>query len=131
MFDFEDESKIREERLEKKYQELYKKQMKLVRRILLFTFLPMGIMFCIIGLVDIDHFLPLLIMGVVFLVVGCIISLCFSRKGNYEKYKKNVEKYAGISSYTIMIQVGLLEERVKWLEQENQELKDQIKEKNR
>ena len=39
MFDFEDESKIREERLEKKYQELYKKQMKIVRRILIFKFI--------------------------------------------------------------------------------------------
>lgn len=66
-------------------------------------------------------------LGILFSGVGVLCYYVIPKKGNYERYKKSVNRYGGFNSYNMVIRIGLLEERVKKLEEENRELKEKIK----
>ena len=135
---FEEEEKKQMEALEeKKYQELYKKQAKSSKIVMLICLFPLGIIFVILGIIlsltsnkeEAVEGIAFLVLGIFFLILGILLYFIIPQKGDYKKYKKNLQRFGGMNLYTMSIQLGLLEERVKSLEKENEEIKRKINEK--
>ena len=135
----EQEAKAREKLEEEKYQELYQKQARISRIALLLVFLPMGLIFVIIGIVfllassesDAEAVGVFLGCGVTFLLLGVIFYFVIPKKGNYQRYKALVAKRGGLNIFDLSIRVSLFEERIKYLESENQSLTKRIEELER
>lgn len=131
------EQKNKEELEEKKYQELYQKQIKTLKVTFLIVFGILGFIFLLLGIIFLitqeedPELLPIGIvftcMGVVYLLLAILFHFCLPKKGNYEKYKKRINRYGGINLFNMNLKVELLEERVSKLEEENDDLKRQIK----
>ena len=135
---FEEEEKKQMEALEeKRYQELYKKQAKSSKIVMLICLFPLGIIFVILGIIlsltsnkeEAVEGIAILVLGIFFLILGILLYFILPQKGDYKKYKKNLQRFGGMNLYTMSIQLGLLEERVKSLEKENEEIKRKINEK--
>lgn len=124
----EQEAKEKEKLVEEKYQEIYQKQSKLSRIVLLATFIPMGLLFAILGIAFLiggtekEGALVSLIMGLVLCVFGVVFYFVLPKKGNYQRYKEIVKKRGGLNLFDLTITVGILEERVNQLELENKSL---------
>ncbi|MDE6047412.1 MAG: Got1/Sft2-like family vesicle transport protein [Anaeroplasmataceae bacterium] len=135
----EQEAKEKERLEEQKYQELYQKQTKISRVALLAVFLPMGLIFVVSGIgfllgsseEDLETAFVFLGCGVFFVVLGLVLYFAIPKKGNYQRYKSNVEKRGGLNLFDLSIRVGFLDERVKKLELENQELTKRIEDMER
>lgn len=135
------ENKEKEALEEKKYQELYQKQTKIARIILLACFGPIGLIFFIIGLVaflggneDVElqkMGITFLALGIFFLILGLVFLICFPKKGNYARYKRNVERFGGLNIFDIKLRVEMLEEKVQHLKEQNKELKVELEELRR
>ena len=133
----EQEAKEQEKLVEEKYQELYQKQSRISRIVLLATFVPMGLLFVILGIAFLvegtekDGGLVFLIMGAIFCVLGVIFYFVIPKKGNYQRYKEIVKKRGGLNLFDLSISVGMLEERMNYLESENKSLIKRIEELER
>ena len=135
----EQEAKAREKLEEEKYQELYQKQARISRIALLLVFLPMGLIFVIIGIVfllassesDAEAVGVFIGCGVTFLLLGVIFYFVIPKKGNYQRYNALVAKRGGLNIFDLSIRVSLFEERIKYLELENQSLTKRIEELER
>lgn len=158
MEDFNFEEKTIEEKLEEKekkaYSEAIIKRRKITKRILILAFLIMGIVYFAIGIgllagtlndimagqtPDEELFIP----GAVFAILGfllldavplviVIFKSVENKPVNYKRYKDQVEKFGYINTYDLSTKVTIMEQQIKELYQENEELKKEIKElKNR
>lgn len=134
---FEVEEKKEKEALEeKKYQELYAKQAKISKTVMLAVFTPIGLVFILLGIIfmltlekedGIIGGIVFLLLGGFFLIFGLLFYLLIPKKGNYARYKKNIQRFGGLNTYSMLIRIGMLEENVKALEEECEELKRKIK----
>ncbi|MDE6414012.1 MAG: hypothetical protein K2K48_01230 [Anaeroplasmataceae bacterium] len=135
----EQEVKEKEKLEEQKYQELYQKQTRISRIALLAVFLPMGLIFAVSGIgfllggseADSETGFVFLGCGVFFVVLGLILYFVIPKKGNYQRYKTNVEKRGGLNLFDLSIRVGLFEDKIKSLELENKALEKRIEELER
>lgn len=133
----EQETKDKEKRAEEKYQEIYQKQSRIARIVFLATFLPMGIIFILLGIIFLcnpiekEVGIVFLSCGVAFCLLGGIFILAMPKKGNYQRYKVAVKKRGGLNLFDLSVRVSVLEESVKDLELENQSLKRQIEDLRR
>ncbi len=94
---FEEEEKKQMEALEeKKYQELYKKQAKSSKIVMLICLFPLGIIFVILGIIlsltsnkeEAVEGIAILVLGIFFLILGILLYFILPQKGDYKKYKK-------------------------------------------
>lgn len=138
-FDMQEE-KNKEKQEQEKFQELYKKQLRISRITLLATILPMGIVFIILSIIFLITFTEGddIIGGYVFLGVGVfcssiaiILYFAIPKQGNYERYKRRVQRFGGLNQFDLHISVKLLEDKVKHLEEDNQSLRKRIDELER
>ena len=132
------DNKEKEKLEEEKYQEIYQKQSKATRIALLSVCLPMGLIFIILGICFVAtsgaeeaEWIVFLSCGLLFSALGLICFFAIPKKGNYQKYKTMVKRRGGLNLFDLSISVGLLEERIESLEQENQSLKRKVKELER
>lgn len=130
----EQEQKQKEAQEEKKYQELYQKQARIAKIVMIATFGSMGLFFAIVGIILCfvedarEEYLNFIFlgMGIFFILLGFLLFAVIPTKGNYERYKRSIQRFGGLNTYNMHFRIGLLEERVKRLEEENQELKRKI-----
>ncbi|MDE5546111.1 MAG: hypothetical protein K2M84_06490 [Anaeroplasmataceae bacterium] len=135
----EQEAKEKEKLEEEKYQELYQKQSKISRIALLGVFLPIGFIFVILGIsfllgvseTEAETSYVFLGCGIFFILLGILCYFIIPKKGNYQRYKRIMNKRGGLNLFDLSIRVGLLDERVKKLELENQELMKKIEDLKR
>ncbi|MDE7213158.1 MAG: hypothetical protein K2N42_01095 [Anaeroplasmataceae bacterium] len=133
----EQEAKEKEKLVEEKYQELYQKQSRISRIVLLATFIPMGLLFVLLGIIFLvegtekEGALVCLIMGLSFCIFGVVFYFVLPKKGNYQRYKEIVKKRGGLNLFDLSITVGILEERINQLEAENKSLIKRIEELER
>ena len=135
----EQETKEKEKLEEQKYQELYQKQSKTSRIALLAVFLPMGLIFVFFGIGfllgdpknESETGIVFLACGLFFALLGIIFYFVIPKKGNYQRYKTIVNKRGGLNLFDLSIRVGLLDERMKKLELENQTLTKRIEDLER
>ncbi len=135
------EKKEKEALEEQKYQELYQKQTKIARIVLLACFGPIGLIFFIIGLISFliasedvelqEMGITFLVLGIFFLILGFIFLICFPKKGNYARYKRNVERFGGLNIFDIKLRVEMLEDKVQSLNEQNQRLQEELEEVRR
>lgn len=133
---FEEQENTEKEKLEEQqYQELYQKQSKATRIALLSVFLPMGLIFIILGICfmatsgsEAAEWIVFLCCGLLFSALGVISFFVIPKKGNYQKYKTIVKRRGGLNLFDLSIRLGLLEERVESLEKENKNLKRKVEE---
>lgn len=133
-FDME-EAKQKEEEEKKTYDQFYEKQSKISRIIFLSTFGGLGGIFVLLGvlmfvfsIVDEDGFNPGIVflpMGAFFVLLGIVLYLVIPKKGNYERYKKRVNRY-GYDAFNLMASCKILEVKVKRLEEENKSLEKRL-----
>lgn len=131
------EQKNKEVMEEKKFQELYEKQAKIARFVLLIVMGSLGFFFIVFGIIALcienplePELLPLGIvftsLGGFFLVLGLLLFFVIPKKGNYERYKKRVNRLGGLNFFDMNLRIEFLEDRVKKLEEENDTLKRRI-----
>ncbi|MDE6584846.1 MAG: hypothetical protein K2K15_05530 [Anaeroplasmataceae bacterium] len=133
----EQEQKEKETLEEKKYQEMYQKQAKIAKLVLLITLGGTGFLFMILGIVFCfmeeakEKYLHFVFIGLgdFFILLSIVLFLLIPQKGNYARYKRSVERFGGFNTYNMHFRIGLLEDRVKRLEEENAELKRKINSK--
>lgn len=132
------DNKEKEKLEEEKYQEIYQKQSKATRIALLSVCLPMGLIFIILGICfavsnesEEAEWIVFVCLGLLFSALGIICFFAIPKKGNYQRYKAIVKKRGGLNLFDLSISVGLLEERIESLEQENKTLKRKVEELER
>ncbi|MDE7263200.1 MAG: hypothetical protein K2N64_00885 [Anaeroplasmataceae bacterium] len=133
------EQKTKEKIEEEKYQELYQKQAKVSRIILLACFGGIGLVFLILGLSflpvealeDSEISITFIVIGAIFLVLGVLSYFIIPSKGNYERYKRNLNRLGGLNYFSISVSVKTLEEQFEQLKQENENLKRKIEDLER
>ena len=133
------EQKTKEKIEEEKYQELYQKQAKVSRIILLACFGGIGLVFLILGLSflpvealeDSEISITFIVIGAFFLVLGVLSYFIIPSKGNYERYKRNLNRLGGLNYFSISVSVKTLEEQFEQLKQENENLKRKIEDLER
>lgn len=110
------------------FEEVTGKQLRTTRRLLLFVFALIGVVFLAVALVlfllDVrdpeDGFLLAVVfapIGGFFLLLGIILYAVLPRKMDYEKYEKRCEKYGIQNVYAVAAELSLLREQVKELEE--------------
>lgn len=135
---FEEQEQKEKEALEEiKYQEMYQKQTKIAKLVLFITLGSTGFLFMILGVIfcfmeetkEVYLNYVFIGLGVFFILLSILLILVIPKKGNYARYKKSVERFGGFNTYNMHFRIGLLEDRVKRLEEENAELKRKINSK--
>ncbi len=139
-FDME-EAKQKEAEEKKVYDQFYEKQSKIARIVLLSTFDGLGGLFVLLGIlmfalsiVDEEGFNPGIVflpMGAFFILLGIILFLAIPKKGNYERYKKRVNRYGYYNAFNFMVSNKILEAKVQKLEEENKALENRLNELER
>lgn len=133
----EQEQKEKEAIEEKKYQELYQKQVKIAKLVLFIALGSTGFIFLILGIIfsfmdeakEVYLNFVFIGLGAFFILLSVLLVMVIPKKGNYARYKRSVERFGGLNTYNMHFRIGLLEERVKRLEEENAELKRKINSK--
>lgn len=114
------------------YEENYAKQTRLAKKILFYVFGGLGLLYVLLSL-------GLMLFGVkgddgenvglIFLCVGgflvllaFILKAVIPDKGNYERYKKNIEKYGSYNVYDMRISIEMLRSKNEELEKRIEEL---------
>lgn len=135
----EQEQKAKDKIEEEKYQELYAKQSKIARITLLSCFGGIGLVFLILGV----SFIPVeglkgsgidivfIVMGALFILLGILFFFVLPSKGNYERYKRNLNRMGGMNYFSILVSVKTIEEQLNQLKQEDEILKRKIEELER
>lgn len=127
MVDFEDRVETREEKEKRLFEESWTKQIKRTKKILCTMFLALGSVFLAVGIAmfcfkSYDNELVIAAMvfsglGLLYMILSLIFKKAIPEKANYEKYKKQHEKY-GYQDYNMLaIKLDVLEKRIKELEQ--------------
>ncbi len=104
------------------FNEKWEKQSKLAKKVLLITFMTIGLIFLILGLVllisinEKEIGIVYLILGPVFMVIAVITYFAIPNKYNYDKYKKRVDKYGYMNMFEMNAKIIELEERINELE---------------
>lgn len=126
------EENIEVEDLEKKtFEENYKKQAKLSKRIFKIMgsiFIALAIVLLIVALIveELEFAIPSIplgFIGLVFIVLG----LVFPNTLNYENLKKRQSKYGQLNIYELNAKVIVLEEKNKALEARIKELENEVR----
>lgn len=129
MFDFDYETEKTPEQKEKElYEEASKKQAKVARKVLVTVFSVLGGIYLLIGIIalliseDLETSIVGYVfggLGLMFIMLGVVLFLVLPKQGNYERYKKNINNYGYLNSYTLSTKIQMLDE-------ENRELKEKI-----
>lgn len=139
-FDREEE-KQREREESVLYEKQYEKQAKVAKKVILITFGIIGGIFFVVGIFLLAFsvadetgfsvgfvFLP---MGIFFLLLGIILYAVIPTKGNYERFKKNMNRFGYTNPIYLSAQNQLLESRISRLEEKNKSLEKRIEELER
>lgn len=119
------------------YEQVYEKQAKHSKKVILAVFGIIGIIFAILGVlfiafnvVDEDgfqagfFFLP---FGIIWIAIALIVFFAMPEKGNYEKYRKHVKKYGYGNSYEMYATIEMLVLKNEELEKRVSELEEKLK----
>ena len=129
--DYFEENKEVEDLEKKTFEENYKKQAQLSKKIFKIMgciFLFIAILLIVVSLVFDESevsipSIPLGIVGMIFLIIGFV----FHEKYNYEAIKKRQHKYGYVNIYELNAKVIMLEEKNKSLESRIKELENEIR----
>ena len=140
MFDFDFEEKSAEQKEKELYEEASKKQASIARKVICGVFCGLGGTYLLIGIAAliISEDLETNIFGFVFggigllfLLLGILLFFVLPKKGNYERYKKNINRFGYMNSYNASTKLEMLEhenkelkERIEYLEKKMKELED-------
>ncbi len=109
--------------LEKKiFDEHYKKQSKLAKKVFLITFGVIGIIFFVLGLllylcnIEKEIGITYIILGVIIAVLGVIMYFVIPHRYNYDKFKERTDKYGQLNAYQMNAKIIELEQKVEELE---------------
>lgn len=127
MVDFEDRTETREEKEKRLFEESWEKQTKRTKKILCTMFLALGAVFFVVGIAmfcfksyDDELIIESAVfsgLGLLYMILSIIFKKAIPEKANYEKYKKQHEKY-GYQDYNMLaIKLDVLEKRIEELEQ--------------
>ncbi len=121
------------------YEQAYKKQSRFAKKVILTVFGIIGAVFSILGVIllaagvhDEDGtlvgaiFLP---MGLVLIAIAVVIYFTMPDKGNYERYKKHIEKYGYGNSYETFAAIEMLVKKNEELEKRVKKLEEKLNDK--